>query len=123
VSDEAERLKNLKSLETLCRLNEQQLIFINQRESERIVREQIEAARLEGVFTKLFTKLDDVRNEIDDRVEKCSKKMLEDIAKAYVTKPELEKMTSRILARITWISGLFAIGVILLKFVIPGVTV
>ena len=126
-------LEELKSLETLCRLNEQSLSHIREDISVRAGREAIDAARLEKTLDLLSDKLDDVkgdmgnfRTEIDERVEKCNTEMRKELKENYVTQSHLTTMTDKILARITWI-GVLGIPIITLailaaKFLLLGDT-
>ena len=120
------KLDDLKSLETLCRLNEQANKFIKEILDERLKRDDAFREHTEKLFNKLFSKIEEVkkdmgnfRNEIDERVERCNKKMQDKLDKHYVTKPELDIMTRRILARITIMGSVITVAILVAKFLFP----
>jgi len=135
--NEGKSLDELKSLETLCRLNEQKLKFqdknldlLRTENQERSQREEAANNRLEATLSRLFGKIDEVkaemgnfREEIDARVEKCSEKMDKKINATYVTKVELAIMTQRITSRITWIGALITVAILVAKFLFPGAVI
>ena len=121
-------LEELKSLETLCRLNEQLLRVTREEISERTRREETEQAHLEATLSRLFSKLDEVqedmgrfREEIDIRVEKCREATEKNLKANYVTKPELAAMTQKLTTRITWMGTIITLAILVAKFLMPGV--
>ena len=117
------KLEDLKSLETLCRLNEQLLRVTREEFAQRVHLDEIAKDKTDAISSRIFQKLDEVksdmgnfREEIDTRVEKCNKSMRNDLKENYVTKSQLTSMTDRITRRITWIGSLIAVAIIIAKF-------
>ena len=78
-----------QNLETLCRLAMQRVDLMERFYSEKAAREENDRLKNIEVQGKLFAKIERFQTEIDTRVEKCSKRLSDEVKDKYVEKTEL----------------------------------